>query len=1281
MPRPPVIKPEGAEFEAWMAKEHPGVDYDKTYATMRLHIRDQWKEYQRQMALDKVRAVEYKDKWLTAKEFDKQTADNKLRTERYSTVKTFADKHKIKTKLNPDYKHGDQWGKYTSGKYLYEPVSPELVKKTKKSVLKGRGSWTGPIFEEEWQRRKDLGQKLIDESRKTPDKKKWIITQRDLNKALTKLTHPITGEKETGFSDKVLGKKRGNLYPELTGEDFHKDPAYLEKNPKSKKTEAVMNRIRKRILKKISGPQTERLLPAIKRSTPFSDIVHIMHTTYKGGEEYLTVDDLAVGSKKQNLTYATQGPDGLDRLRTEMQSFLNKLQANHGHKGIDGEVKLDPRTVKKWNLPKSTWNLGELADRFNLGLTDMAMATDGQVRGNLLELETMKMIKNPFKGNVGQVIAAGTLGDITVKELDESLGKLELQSVNPETGKTGNPVLKYNPDGSLKFKNKFYLRDEKGKLLTNPDGSTNWRLDPAKVTSTDADRIHSVLSAMEEALPTAAEGKPISLFSLAEKTKNPMFMDLINKTSEIPDLFEGPQAQKACSLLFPRVKNASGPGCGDQVRQALQQDSDGFLKKVSELPPQGGFMSRAKIAASNILNKIPKGGRLGAILAGAGAVGGGAYALLAGDEAKADTMKYNATTGEFDDAEGEPETQEGILNWIADNPIKSGLAPIPALLGASHFAPKAVKGALQSFPALVAPALAAEKLYQYKEGVDPISMATDPLNVIFAAGWETKASAAAKREFYKDPKNQRLFQMKNFKNPRNIPNALRSAVMSPRAGGTKLMWGLRAGKEATLAPSGLARLGGMALRATPIGWGIGALSAANYGWNKYKDVRDTNSILDSMRERGGISEEDADTLRTIMKQGWLGTTSLGAKILGSEELELGGEMVGLDQQKQILDNLLEDVDEFQSGRQDVTAKERQQEFFNWFSDGGRVGMKAGGMDRRTFLKWLAGIAATATGLIKGKGLTQKVPVAKAVPKAIAKFQGVEGMPAWFPRAVAKIKAHGKLISMADRQYVNGDIYEMMIPIKVPKFDRVAGKELPSGFETVNKKVVMEENPLSGEIELSWKVEDFDGEMTRQINFKPGEAGYQKFGVDPDYPQAWEYNRVKVSDPEFSYGNPDQSNPYREEFEYRDIFTQGDEIVDGLEKMTGGKNMVTKDANVVEDVAVTDYGKTKADKEIDEAFQKKIYKDIEGEAALQPDPEGQLGPEGDWLGDSPNEMIDGDVPDWVPKDKMWDPTKKAEGGIIETGNIARRPGAVPPLSGPSPDGIMSLYSNPKQVNVG
>jgi len=91
--------------------------------------------------------------------------------------------------------------------------------------------------------------------------------------------------------------------------------------------------------------------------------------------------------------------------------------------------------------------------------------------------------------------------------------------------------------------------------------------------------------------------------ALAEK------LGLIKTVKELPNLFEGPQAQKACGILFKnvRLKNAKGPGCGDQVRQALQQDSDAMIKKINELPAQGGFMSRAKAAASNILKKIPNG--------------------------------------------------------------------------------------------------------------------------------------------------------------------------------------------------------------------------------------------------------------------------------------------------------------------------------------------------------------------------------------------------------------------------------------------------------------------------------------------------------------------------------------------------------------------------------------------------------------------------------------------------------------------------------------------------
>ena len=124
----------------------------------------------------------------------------------------------------------------------------------------------------------------------------------------------------------------------------------------------------------------------------------------------------------------------------------------------------------------------------------------------------------------------------------------------------------------------------------------------------------------------------------------------------------------------------------------------------------------------------------------------------------------------------------------------------------------------------------------------------------------------------------------------------------------------------------------------------------------------------------------------------------------------------------------------------------------------------------------------------------------------------------------------------------------------------------------------------------------------------------------------------------------------------DISTQGDEVVDGLEKMTRGKNMVTKDGQVI-DVSAEGKG-------VDEAFQKKIYKDLQDEEALIPEPEGYVGADGDWVGDSPNEIIEGIIPDHL---------KKAEGGII-----ARRPGAVAPLSGP--EGIMSLSFNPKRVNV-
>jgi hypothetical protein len=68
----------------------------------------------------------------------------------------------------------------------------------------------------------------------------------------------------------------------------------------------------------------------------------------------------------------------------------------------------------------------------------------------------------------------------------------------------------------------------------------------------------------------------------------------------------------------------------------------------------------------------------------------------------------------------------------------------------------------------------------------------------------------------------------------------------------------------------------------------------------------------------------------------------------------------------------------------------------------------GGMDRRGFLKWLTALGATvvggATGLFKtGAKTGAKKGLEQVVKQAPKQFVGVEGMPAWFPRVVQKIK--------------------------------------------------------------------------------------------------------------------------------------------------------------------------------------------------------------------------------------------------------------------------------------
>ena len=500
---------------------------------------------------------------------------------------------------------------------------------------------------------------------------------------------------------------------------------------------------------------------------------------------------------------------------------------------------------------------------------------------------------------------------------------------------------------------------------------------------------------------------------------------------------------------------------------------------------------------ARVLQKIPKGGRLGAILAGAGAVGAGTWAMMGGAKAD-DDMTYNATEGKFVQPNGDPETQEGILNWIGEHPIYSGLAAIPvgmgAGLGAEAMGAKKLARFFPSAKFILPPAYAAEKIYQYKEGEDVTEMFTNPMDAVWALALDSKKTGmfpgdkmrlpGAKFTYYKKAGELAgrdvTLGLKSLKpeNLKNLWSDIKRGAKSPRSLGTSLVFpfaGPKAG--AGMAMKALRGVG----RFLPFGPLPLALITADQLWDKYKFNKEVGSVVDAMRARGVVSEEDAQTMSTIYKQGWLGTTALGAKLLGSEELMFEGEMLDLDAQKHILAGFKQHYEDREKAGKEFRAGERQEDFFSLLSKGGRVGMDKGGspftMTRRGFLKWLVGSIAAGVAAVSGKGLKQATKtatttVAKAIP---AKFAGVEGMPLWFPRAVAKIKAHGKLLELADKHYVGGDVYEMMIPVKVPKFDRVAGKELPSGFETVQRKVTMEDNPLNGEISMQWTGTDNFGE--------------------------------------------------------------------------------------------------------------------------------------------------------------------------------------------------------------
>ncbi len=756
-----------------------------------------------------------------------------------------------------------------------------------------------------------------------------------------------------------------------------------------------------------------------------------------------------------------------------------------------------------------------------------------------------------------------------------------------------------------------------------------------------------------------------------------------------------------------------------------------------------------KVLKNRFYKLAGKGGKVG-ILAGLATLAGTGWALtdtpdtvdqVSGtvdqvSEVEADetgitdqSMEYNSTTGEFVNTEtGDPETQTGILNWIADNPGKSGFLGLPVMLGLGQ----AVGGMrtapgryLTSWTAAIPAMMIPEKMWQYKQGMEAGEMITDPFNALFALGIENKASLAAAEKWYNSlPEGQRtrLMSMQNLKDLKttqgwkNLPKGLRNAILSPAASGTdwafqkrlkpvtkkltQAIIGSPFAKETAkkglgaLAKRAAIGIGATAVLGTTVAGGLMSApltllllgGAGIYG--QIKDYRDGKKIVDSMLARGKITQKDADGYMDLIFQGSL-PFGLGNRLIGADEMTLRGQTLDPTQQRAVLKGMEDQIDIFQDQRKEVRALDRADDF-DFFNEGGRVGMKTGGMDRRGFLKWLMGLAGTVGA--GGSGLFKqgwKAPT-KQVAETVAKETLTTTQPEmWVPRLIAKIKAEGKLLEMADKKYVNGDIYE----------------------HTINgKKITMESNPVTGTTEISWSAPDYDSEMTRSIQFDEGEIITQGKLAG------------QKTQPEVMFTEPDRSTPYRDDFSDFDPVTDADETLTSMQKWIGVEDAKTtgpktsnydfeeggyEEFNTGGRIGYADQGLVGTPTDEVTQYDRRVYTTPTGEEVSEKSVTIPMG--GMWINipsihdgrayteDQLTEMIlRGEIePTSVHEDReeaimvatqrsdMMKRHKKGfnTGGEVETGAIARRQSLVPPLAGPNPQGIMGLPSDVKQVRVG
>ena len=378
----------------------------------------------------------------------------------------------------------------------------------------------------------------------TDEKLQWIVNQYSSIPTRVERAKELIEEYGLQSHTQIINALNKEGYPNLSSKDMNKYfPEYrkqfwADKDFVSSRTpRAVIENIRKTMIKNYGSPTMEKFLVSTKHKLGFGKEVELMHPQQKekpSGALY-NFGDLVFGSAEENEAYS----EGLDKMRSNLTNALKVIKYDYEGKDLNQKIKVPFHLQEKFDFPKEM-TVKKYVDRLNYMLTDLAYLTGGKVRGELLDVwgKKMKFIENPAIDY--SIIPGKGLLEGKLKKYEGLFKKFKNEIIDGkatgrlEIGEDGYPVLK---------KGEKYTQKEAEIMLDIVEGLTK------QLTSTTGSKPVSLETFKEIIKPLAkkAKGGPVELdFSLPEEFAGGG-MAGIRRPSALPPT-GGPQSQGLASL-------------------------------------------------------------------------------------------------------------------------------------------------------------------------------------------------------------------------------------------------------------------------------------------------------------------------------------------------------------------------------------------------------------------------------------------------------------------------------------------------------------------------------------------------------------------------------------------------------------------------------------------------------------------------------------------------------------------------------------------------------------